>query len=107
MLTLGFHEGVDDVEIRFLLDLELLGHHDIPVTNGLAGQLGYEPLNRGGMLEDLQLAHVIQITIDSSPAFVKLLELGGFCDSTLAVLEVVEMSYSFRRQLTVLAILVI
>ena len=53
MLTLGFHEGVDDIEIRFLLEFELLGHRDIPVPNGLAGQLGYKPLNRGGVVEDL------------------------------------------------------
>ena len=102
MLSLGFHEGVDDVEIRFLLDLELLGHRDIPVPNGLTGQLAYKALDSGGVVKNLQLAHIIQVAVDSCPALVKLLELGGFCDGALAVLEVVEMSYLFRRQLAIL-----
>ena len=53
MLTLGLHEGIDDIQVHFLLELELLGHSDIPVPNGFAGQLAYKPLESRGVVEDL------------------------------------------------------
>ena len=64
MLSLGFHEGIDDIQVRLLLDLELLSHRDIPVPTGFAGQLAYKSLEHGGVVEDLQLIHVGQVAVE-------------------------------------------
>ena len=52
-LSLLSHEGGENIQVRLLLGLEILCHGDIPIQAGLAGQLAYEPLERGRVVEDL------------------------------------------------------
>ena len=54
-LSLVNNECGDNIQVRLLLGFELLRHGDVPIQAGLAGHLAYERLERGGMVEDLQL----------------------------------------------------
>ena len=107
LLLLGVHEGSNDIQVRLLLELELLSHSNIPVPTGFAGQLAYKSLEHGGMVEDLKLVHISQVAVDCAPTSMKLLKLGSLCGGTLAALEVMEVVHMVRGQLAVLALLVI
>ena len=87
-LSLVNHECSDNIQVRLLLSFELLCHGDVPIQAGLAGQLAYECLERGGTVEDLQLVHVGQVAVDGAPTSMKLLKLGGLGSGVLGALEV-------------------
>ena len=106
-LPLVIHEVGDNIQVRLLLGFELLRHGDVPIQAGLAGQLAYESLECGGVVEDLQLVHVGQVAVDCAPTSMKLLKLGSLGGGVLGVLEGMEVGHTFGGQLTVLPVLIV
>ena len=106
-LSLITHECGDNIQVRLLLGFELLFHGDIPIQAGLAGQLAYERLERGGVVEDLQLVHIGQVAVDGAPTSMELLTLGRLGCGVLGILEGMEVGHTFGGQLAVLPVLVV
>ena len=90
-LLFFLHEGGENIQVGLLLGLELLFLGDVPIQASLAWQLAYEGLECRSMVENLELAHIVEVAVDYAPASMELLKLGGLCGCILGALEVVEV----------------
>ena len=94
-MSLGSHEGDDDIQVRLLLGLEVCCHLDIPIHASLAGQLGQERFERGRMVESIQLLDLGQVAVYLTPTSIELLKLGSVGGGCFRVPVVIEVGNTF------------